>query len=140
MPVPVQSSDQGHQSLQDNFLENFEINPPPIKLKTDVPTDEEFKLYIREIEKELAEKHFNVLPRGIHQAEAIRFNKEILQAPTEVIQILQDGYIPQYTERPDSICLLNNKSALKKMDFCVSQVIKYIFIIFYKPKNNVFSF
>ena len=78
-----------------------------------MPTDEEFKLYIKEIEKELAEKHFNVLPRGIHQAEAIRFNKEILQAPAEVIQILTDGYIPQYTERPDSICLLKLPLSVK---------------------------
>ena len=126
MSVAVQSPDQGHQSLQDtiNFSQHkLEVNPPPSKLQVDIPSDQEFQKYIQTIEQDLDSKNFKILPRDIHSEEAIRFNVEVLQAPPEVIKILREGYTPRYTERPEPVCLLNNASALKKMDFCVSQVI-----------------
>lgn len=108
MPSDLPSPDLPTSELSDNLQELF-----------DQATGQD-KLYIGELLKvrNLLHKSFSEKPSSIHSPDAIRFYKEILDAPESVIRILEKGYTPQFSkDPPQSYYERNNLSARTRPDF-----------------------
>lgn len=88
----------------------------------DIPKDEEFIKHLITLETKLLSMGFKELGRDIHHPEALRFNREVLHSPPEVMDVLLNGYVPDYVARPPPEHLENNRSASENMGFCIQQV------------------
>ena len=81
-------------------------------------SDQDFEDFIDAKIKEITDKGFSPLPRGIGQPQAVEFYKTILSANNEVLSILEHGYMPRWKHSPPPpSSMANNKSAASEMPF-----------------------
>ncbi len=102
---------------------------------TDIPkpsvnqdqADTAFEKFIEEKMNDLRDAGFKPLPRGIHQADAIRCYDEVLNAGEEVLQILREGYSPTWKSGPPPASKLeNNMSAKRDLKFVREQLTDWL--------------
>ena len=85
--------------------------------------DDQFENFLQTKRKELSDKGYFPLPRGIHQEGAVRMYRDVLHAGERVMKILESGYSPQWSNGPPpNTKLENNKSAAQNMSFVREQV------------------
>lgn len=69
-------------------------------------------------QQDLLDKGFDTAAENIHSEKARSFYAQILKAPPDVLDILDNGYYPTFvSDPPQSFFRRNNKSARDNLDF-----------------------
>ena len=96
------------------------------KLKEEVDNmkneDREFCQHIEKLKLNIDKAGCKPQGRGIHQEGSIRFYEKVLKAKEKTLQLLREGYRPEYTCEPEEMHLKNNKSVIANMEVCRQQV------------------
>ena len=106
-------------------------NISPINYSCSIPTinnpsDQEFAAHIQALKVRILETGCSTIVRNIHHPSAKLFHEKILHSPQDVMQLLDQGLIPEYeTERAPPAHFANNRSATEHLPIVRSKVAEW---------------